>query len=92
MMGSSIGSASSSDDAKERISVQVLAFCTPARPEWRWRIVNYEGEMVEESHETFVSIATAVTEGTRRMDELNVKDLTERTHTFARSTSHFRTR
>jgi hypothetical protein len=72
--------------------VQVLAFCSPARPEWRWRIVNYEGEMVEESYETFRSIATAVTEGSRRMDELTVKDLAERTHTFARSPSYFRTR
>jgi hypothetical protein len=72
--------------------VHVLAFSTPARPEWRWRIVNYEGEMVEESNETFRSIAIAVTEGMRRMDELNVKDLAERTRTFARSPSYSRTR
>src|SRR5713226_7774181 len=25
----------------------VIAFATPVRPEWRWRIVNYAGEMVE---------------------------------------------
>ena len=72
--------------------MQVLAFCTPMRPEWRWRIVNYSGEMVEESYETFRSIAIAVTEGTRRMDELNVKDLADRTRTFVRSPSYFRTR
>ena len=41
--------------------MQVVAFCTPARPEWRWRIVNYSGEMVEESYKTFLSIAAAVT-------------------------------
>jgi hypothetical protein len=92
MMGSPIAFASSSDDTKERISVQVLAFSTPVRPEWRWRIVNYKGEMVEESYETFRSIAMAVTEGMRRMDELNVKDLAERTRTFARSPSYLRTR
>ena len=72
--------------------MQVVAFCTPAQPEWRWRIVNYSGEMVEESYETFVSIATAVTDGTRRMDELSVKDLADRSGTYTRSPSHFRSR
>ena len=48
--------------------------------------------MVEESYETFLSIAIAVTEGMRRMDELTVKGLAQRTRTFARSTSYFRTR
>ena len=65
--------------------MQVVAFCTPARPEWRWRIVNYSGEMVEESYQTFLSIATAVTDGTRRMDELSVRDLAERSGTHSRS-------
>jgi hypothetical protein len=64
--------------------MQVVAFCTPARPEWRWRIVNYSGEMVEESYQTFLSIATAVTDGTRRMDEMAVRDLAERSGTYAR--------
>ncbi len=72
--------------------MQVVAFCTPARPEWRWRIVNYSGEMVEESYETFLSIATAVTGGTRRMNELSVTDLAERSGTYTRSTSHRRSR
>jgi hypothetical protein len=48
-----------------------MAFSTPSRPEWRWRIVDYAGEMVEESYQTFPSIAMALTEGTRRMNELN---------------------
>ena len=65
--------------------MQVVAFCTPARPAWRWRIVNYSGEMVEESYQTFLSIATAVTDGTRRMDELSVRDLAERSGTHSRS-------
>jgi hypothetical protein len=72
--------------------MQVTAFSTPARPDWRWRIVNYAGEMVEESYQTFPSISTAVTEGTRRMNELNVVDHSERSSTYLRSTSHLRSR
>jgi hypothetical protein len=51
--------------------MQVFAFSTPSRPEWRWRIVNYSGEMVEESYQTFPSIAIAVSDGARRVNELN---------------------
>src|SRR3989442_1222645 len=29
--------------------MQVVAFSNPSQPDWRWRIVNYAGEMVEES-------------------------------------------
>jgi hypothetical protein len=72
--------------------VQVVAFSTPSRPEWRWRIVNYAGEMVEESYETFASIALATTEGRRRMNELGVEDLSRPAHAFLRSTSHLRSR
>ena len=50
--------------------MQVIAFSTPQRPDWRWRIVSYEGEMVEESSRTFLSIASAVAEGARRLREL----------------------
>ena len=53
----------------------VLAFSTPSRPGWRWRIVNYDGHMVEESYATFPSIATAVTDGTLRLTKLNHADL-----------------
>ena len=72
--------------------MQVVAFSTPSRPDWRWRIVNYTGEMVEESYEVFPSISTAITQGTRRMNELNVEDLSTRSYTFFRSTSHLRSR
>jgi hypothetical protein len=48
--------------------------------------------MVEESYQTFSSIATAVTDGTRRMNELNVEDLSQRSYTYLRSTSHLRSR
>ncbi len=40
--------------------MQVTAFSTTAAPDWRWRIVNYAGELVEESHETFPTIAGAL--------------------------------
>jgi len=72
--------------------MQVVAFSTPSRPEWRWRIVSYSGEMVEESYEKFPSIETAVADGTRRMNELGVQDLSERNYSFLRSTSHLRSR
>jgi hypothetical protein len=72
--------------------MQVVAFSSPSRPEWRWRIVNYSGEVVEESHETFPSIATAVAAGTRRMDDLGTRDLSVRSTGFLRSTSHLRSR
>jgi hypothetical protein len=55
--------------------MQVVAFSTPSRPEWRWRIVNYDGVMIEESYETYPSIAVAITQGTRRLDKLRVEDV-----------------
>lgn len=54
--------------------MQVVAFSTPSRPDWRWRIVDYSGDMVEESYRTFPSIGTAVVDGTRRMHELEGRD------------------
>ena len=54
--------------------MQVIAFSTPGNPVWRWRIVNYSGEFVEESHETFPTIATAVAQGEKRLDEMNNSD------------------
>jgi hypothetical protein len=71
--------------------MQVTAFSTPADPAWRWRIVNYAGETLEESRETFPTIASAVAQGTKRLLEMNVVDrsLAVRTH---RSTAHLRGR
>src|SRR4029450_2594900 len=43
--------------------MQVTAFSTAARPEWRWRICDYGGEIVEESHHHFLTIAAAVAQG-----------------------------
>ncbi|HEY3066998.1 MAG TPA: hypothetical protein VGL09_14490 [Methylomirabilota bacterium] len=54
--------------------MNVMAFSTPARPEWRWRIVSYAGEIVEESRETFSTIAAAVARGTERVVAMNAND------------------
>ena len=52
--------------------MQVGAFSIPGRAGWRWRIINYAGETLEESRESFATIALAVENGTKRargMDE-----------------------
>jgi hypothetical protein len=54
--------------------VQVAAFSVPDRPGWRWRLVNYSGEMVEESRETFPTIGTAVAEGKERLAQMDGVD------------------
>jgi len=72
--------------------MQVAAFCTPMRPDWRWRIVNYAGDMVEESRDSFTSIATALADGHRRLGELGQEDMSTRAPTYYRSTSHLRSR
>ena len=47
--------------------MNVLAVSTPGQPDWRWRIVNYYGETVEESYTAFRTIAAAVSEGNERL-------------------------
>lgn len=54
--------------------MQVVAFRSPSHPDWRWRIVDYTGDIREESREIFPSIATAVAEGTRRLRQLDDRD------------------
>jgi len=72
--------------------VQVVAFATPASPDWRWRIVNYAGEMVEESYGAFPNIARAVAAGAQRLREMNgVVDESVRVNPY-KSTSHLRGR
>ena len=71
--------------------MDVTAFCTPNRPDWRWRIVTYAGELVEESYESFATIRLAVAEGTKRMRALNVVDRSTPPRGY-RSTSHLRNR
>ena len=54
--------------------MQVAAFSTLSSEGWRWRIVDYAGEMLEESREPFSTIAEAVAHGTRRLTQMNVAD------------------
>jgi hypothetical protein len=54
--------------------MQVTAFSTAARPEWRWRICDYGGEIVEESHDHFRTIAAAVAQGAARLAHMNAVD------------------
>ena len=70
--------------------MQVTAVSTPDRPDWRWRIVNAAGEMIEESSTTFGTIAAAVAAGARRLAEMNVVDRSVRPPRY-RSTSRLRT-
>jgi len=41
---------------------------------WRWRIVNYAGEIVEESRETFGTIGSAVEHGSKRLAQMDGVD------------------
>jgi hypothetical protein len=69
--------------------MQVLAFSTPQTPLWRWRIVNYAGELVEESRETFPTIAGALEQGSKRLRVMNVVDHSVPVPSY-RSTRHLR--
>jgi hypothetical protein len=70
--------------------VQVAAVSTPQdQSRWRWRIVNYAGELVEESRETFATIASAVEQGSKRLQQLNVVDNSV-PYQHHRSTRHLR--
>ncbi len=71
--------------------MQVTAFSTPAKPDWRWRIVNYAGDVIEESRDTYPSISAAVAKGTERLVKLNVVDRSAPSQSW-RSTSHLRVR
>ena len=62
--------------------MQVTAFATPRSPDWRWRIVNYAGEVVEESHRTFPTIRDAVAEGARRLKEMDAVDTSVRANPY----------
>jgi hypothetical protein len=57
--------------------MQVAAIAKAEDRGWRWRIVNYAGEVIEESAEVFGSIAAAVAQGSARLVTLNVVDRSE---------------
>jgi hypothetical protein len=70
--------------------VQVAAVSTPQDDSrWRWRIVNYAGEVVEESRETFPTIASAVEHGSKRLRQIGTVDNSVPYHAH-RSTRHLR--
>jgi hypothetical protein len=58
--------------------VQVSAVLTPGQPDWRWRIINNAGEIVEESHEGFPSMAVVIAEGKKRLEAMNAVDPVDR--------------
>jgi hypothetical protein len=52
----------------------VTAFNSPHDPSWRWRIVNYAGDTIAESHERFPSIRAAVAQGAKTLVSMNLVD------------------
>jgi hypothetical protein len=54
--------------------MQVVAISSPRNPEWHWRIMNYGGEIIEESQRGFPSIAAAVAAGKERLTSLDALD------------------
>ena len=70
--------------------MQVVAVAMSGSDVWRWRVVNFAGEVVEESHSTFPTISDAVAAGSQRLAQLDIVDRSVR-RPF-RSTSHLRRR
>ena len=52
--------------------MDVVAISIPSEVGWRWRIVNYTGEVVEESRGTFATIAAALASGAGRLPAIDV--------------------
>jgi hypothetical protein len=71
-------------------TVQVAAVSSPQDPLWRWRIVNYAGELVEESRETFSTIAVALEYGSKRLRAMDAVDISIPLPLAHRSTRHLR--
>ena len=71
--------------------MNVAAFNSPEDPAWRWRIVNYAGETIEESHDRFPSIGAALAQGARKLAAMNVVDRSQPVN-WRRSTSYLRGR
>jgi hypothetical protein len=66
-----------------------MAFSTPQDPLWRWRIVNYAGELIEESRDRFPTIARALEQGSKRLRDMDVVDHST-PYQSQRSTRHLR--
>ncbi len=72
--------------------MNVVAVSTPLHPHWRWRIVNYSGETVEESEASFPTIRSAVAEGVKCLEHMNATDRSTRPALYGRPMSYPRTR
>jgi hypothetical protein len=57
--------------------MQVAAVTSPRERGWRWRIVNYAGDVLEESTDVFGTIAAAIAHGSAHLATLNVVDRSE---------------
>ena len=71
--------------------MNVAAFNTPGNPAWRWRIVNYAGETIAESHDGFASMGAALAEGAEKLAAMNLVDRSQPTN-WRRGTSYLRRR
>lgn len=61
--------------------MNIVAVSTPTSSGWRWRVVDYAGQVVEESHARFTAIAIALAEGAawlRSRDDLESGNLARR--------------
>jgi hypothetical protein len=54
--------------------MNLIAVSRPSHADWHWRIVNEQGESVEESDTTFPTIAEAVAEGSQRLRRSEARD------------------
>jgi len=68
--------------------MNVVAVSTPSSPEWRRRIVDYSGQMVEASDGTFPSTDSAV----KRMRARDDRDVGNMSPRSPRPHSYLRTR
>ena len=72
--------------------MHVIAFSTPSRPSWRWRLISYAGDIVEESRDAFGSISDAIGAGALRSEELRIRDMPEHGRRSLDPTFAFRAR
>ena len=72
--------------------MNVLAFTAELPRDWRWRIVNQAGEVVQESSSTFPTIAAALAAGKQQLLQMHVVDRSVPVSRVRRSTSHLRGR
>ena len=52
--------------------MRVRAFLTHSIPEWRWRIVDYHGQTIEESPQAFSTMTAAMDAGNDRLRVLRI--------------------